>query len=453
MGVDAARFRSVLGQWPSGVTVVTTVVDGAWHGMTASSFSSVSLDPPLVSVCLSRSVWTHGLIESSGVFAVNILAKDQAPVGMIFAGQRPEIEDRFDGLAARPAITGAPVLTEALGWLDCRVIHAYDGGDHTIFVGEVLQADTPRVTAPLLFHSRAWGQFADLLPDEAHAEDTGLVATLRASGATAPDVATVVGAVRDAGVRVRVADLTQGPVSDRDLLAAGAPRVDSATASVRVSAPEQVPLAAGLGAGHLDIQVTSLSAADTVQRVVEAARSAGLGIGITLVDAFSSAADEAHEDRVLAQLDRLCSLGPDQVTLDDADAAATPLSVRRLLQEAVTRSRPVPLALVLADPAGLGLANALTAMKSGVRLFEATLGGVDGRVALEDLLHLVDSLEIVSPTDRPALHDAARTLESLWGRPLPGRTYRQPQLPSTTQATGDAPPRVVPVPSTVGGTP
>ena len=165
MGVDAATFRSVLGQWPSGVTVVTTVVDGGWHGMTASSFSSVSLDPPLVSVCLAKAVWTHGLV--GGQRRLRGEHPRQGPgrrSGMLFAGQRPEVADRFEGLAARAAVTGAPVLTEALGWLDCRVVQAYDGGDHTIFVGEVVDADTPRLTAPLLFHSRAWGQFADLLP-------------------------------------------------------------------------------------------------------------------------------------------------------------------------------------------------------------------------------------------------------------------------------------------------
>src|SRR6478609_8127165 len=78
--VDPATFRGVLAQWPSGVTVVTTLADGAWHGMTARSFSSVSLDPPLVSVCLSRTLYSHELIEESGVFGINVLAKDQAEV-------------------------------------------------------------------------------------------------------------------------------------------------------------------------------------------------------------------------------------------------------------------------------------------------------------------------------------------------------------------------------------
>ena len=165
MGVDAATFRQALGQWPSGVTVVTTVVDGAWHGMTASSFSSVSLDPPLVSFSVARAAASHDRIASSGVFAVNILAKDQVELGKRFAGMVPGVADRFEGLAATTAETGCPLLPDVLAWLDCEVRHAYEGGDHTIFVGEVLAAEASRVAPPLLYHSRVWGQFADVLPE------------------------------------------------------------------------------------------------------------------------------------------------------------------------------------------------------------------------------------------------------------------------------------------------
>ena len=163
--VDAATFRAALGQWPTGVTVVTTVVDGQPYGVTASSFSSVSLDPPLVSVCLARSAFAHDLVRTSGVFGVTILAKDQAEIGQRFARYEPGA-DRFAGQAWDTAGTGAPVLATALGWLDCRVVHAHEAGDHTIYVGEVLAAATPRTTSPLLYHSRTWGQFADQLPDE-----------------------------------------------------------------------------------------------------------------------------------------------------------------------------------------------------------------------------------------------------------------------------------------------
>lgn len=170
--MDAAAFRSALGQWPTGVAVVTTAWDGAWHGATVSSFSSVSLDPPLVSVCLATTAHVHERVARAGLFAVTVLGKDQAEVGRRFARWDPEVE-RF-AEAWETAETGAPVLPTALAWLDCRVTDAHPAGDHTLFVGEVLAAATPRTTSPLLYHSRTWGQFADQLPTE--------VVTSRSSG-------------------------------------------------------------------------------------------------------------------------------------------------------------------------------------------------------------------------------------------------------------------------------
>jgi flavin reductase (DIM6/NTAB) family NADH-FMN oxidoreductase RutF len=163
--VDAAAFRAALGQWPTGVAVVTTATDGTWHGVTASSFSSVSLDPPLVSVALARTAFVHDLIAAAGVFGVTVLGKDQADLGQRFARYDPAV-DRFASAQWETAKTGSPLLASALSWLDCEVASAYDGGDHTIFVGRVLAAATPRTTSPLLYHSRTWGQFADQLPDE-----------------------------------------------------------------------------------------------------------------------------------------------------------------------------------------------------------------------------------------------------------------------------------------------
>lgn len=181
MPVDPAAFKAVMGQWPSGVTVVTTVDADGPHGMTASSFSSVSLEPPLVSVCVAKHLHTHGRLLAAGVFAVNILDKDQVDHGLRFAGMLDEVEDRFDGVEVRTAATGAPLLTGTLGWVDCRVWQAYDGGDHTIFVGEVLAAGTDPAASPLLYHSRSWGQFADVLAAEAEVTD-----------ATAPQAASTV---------------------------------------------------------------------------------------------------------------------------------------------------------------------------------------------------------------------------------------------------------------------
>ncbi|MBK9261468.1 MAG: flavin reductase family protein [Polyangiaceae bacterium] len=139
MAIDAAEFRKVLGQFASGVTVVTTAQDGAFFGMTASSFTSVSLDPPLVLFCADKRARSGIAVGPAGMFAVNILAEDQRELSEFFAGKGTD-EERSDKLAAigRTAITGAPVLDSALAWLDCRVDRAIDAGDHIIYVGLVV---------------------------------------------------------------------------------------------------------------------------------------------------------------------------------------------------------------------------------------------------------------------------------------------------------------------------
>lgn len=157
--VNDTTFRQVLGQWASGVTVVTTADAGGWQGVTVSSFSSVSLRPALVSVCLARSLYTHNVIQRSGIFAVNILNAEQIEMGKVFAGLYPDITDRFEGLRCEVAHTGSPILPNVLGWVDCKLWQAYPGGDHTIFVGEVQAAGTTDGD-PLLYFKRQWGQFA-----------------------------------------------------------------------------------------------------------------------------------------------------------------------------------------------------------------------------------------------------------------------------------------------------
>lgn len=412
MAVDAQTFRAVLGQWPTGVAVVTTTAEDGWHGMTAGSFCSVSLDPPLVLVCLARDIRTHGLIERSGVFAVSFLGKDHAAIGHRFAGREPG--DRFARGTWTAAPTGAPVLAEALAWLDCQVAHAYPGGDHTIFVGEVLAAETPRRTAPLLFHSRAWGQLADPLPDEVTIADTGLAAALHrrltASG-TAParvtgdGAARLLDAVRAAGVRVRL-PLPPVPGSGAPAEPPWSALVEDAASLARV--PHGSPVTAEIADGP------------DAPRLIAAARARGLPVAGRVRDVFAPARQAA----VLAAVDRLLAAGCTEVALDEGAAAASPLVVRNVLQEVVALARPVPVRVRLREACGLGLANALTAMKSGVRSFDVTLGGVDGGLCAEDVLFLAARLDIATPIDRAALVAAATDLEAVWGSALPGRTYR-----------------------------
>lgn len=161
--VDDKRFKNTLARWASGVTVVTTYYDNARQGITVSSFSSVSLEPPLILICIGKQLYTHEAIITSGAFAVNILKAGQVALGKRFAGMFPDLEDRFEGLVCETATTGAPILPGVSAWLDCRMRYAYDGGDHTIFVGEVMATGVGDEVQPLLYYNRQWGTFS---PDD-----------------------------------------------------------------------------------------------------------------------------------------------------------------------------------------------------------------------------------------------------------------------------------------------
>jgi flavin reductase (DIM6/NTAB) family NADH-FMN oxidoreductase RutF len=158
MPVPNDEFRAALGRFASGITVVTSHDDaGNWHGITVSAFSSVSLDPPLVAVCIDRATASHDAIAKSGVFVVNILADDQEILSRHFSSR---LADKFDGIAFQPGIDGVPVLSGTLANLECRVTLSHDGGDHTIYLGEV---ERVRIAdgSPLLYYR---GGYALLVP-------------------------------------------------------------------------------------------------------------------------------------------------------------------------------------------------------------------------------------------------------------------------------------------------
>lgn len=158
MPVDTAAFRQTMSQWITGVTVITTEQDGILYGMTVSSFNSLSLNPPLIAVFIGNQHATLDTIKKSGRFAVNVLAQPQVELGKRFAGIIPS-EDRFAGLALQRAVTGAPILPDALAWLDCTLHTTHDGGDHTIVVGQVEATHIDTNQQPLLYGNRSWGTF------------------------------------------------------------------------------------------------------------------------------------------------------------------------------------------------------------------------------------------------------------------------------------------------------
>lgn len=159
MAVDELALRETMRLWTSGVTVVTTSDGSVRTGMTVSSFTSVSLEPPLILVCLLKAAETTRLVGRAGVFAVSLLGEGYEDIGMQFAGltDLPPGADRFHGVATVTQHTGVPVLADAIAWLDCRVCGAHDGGTHTIYVGEVLATGRLADPAwPLVWHNRAY---------------------------------------------------------------------------------------------------------------------------------------------------------------------------------------------------------------------------------------------------------------------------------------------------------
>ena len=155
MPIDPDLFRRVMSHFATGVTIVTTRAGEEIHGLTVNSFCSVSLEPPLVLVCVDQKAHSHDLILQDHIFAVNILHASQEALARRFAINNLPAGERFAGIKFHPEITGAPVLQESLGWLDCRLVAAHAGGDHTIFVGEVLALGRHQGNDPLLyFHSK-----------------------------------------------------------------------------------------------------------------------------------------------------------------------------------------------------------------------------------------------------------------------------------------------------------
>ncbi len=134
--LSSEEFRAALRHWASGVSIVTTRGPRGVQGITVASFCSLSLEPPLILICINRAARSHRTIAAQRRFGVSILRDDQQPVSDIAAG-RVARGGGLSRLRTRTAITGAPILADALAWLDCSLVKALPGGDHTIFVGRV----------------------------------------------------------------------------------------------------------------------------------------------------------------------------------------------------------------------------------------------------------------------------------------------------------------------------
>ncbi len=160
MPIDKNELRRVMGHFATGVTVITTVSkSGELHGLTANAFSSLSLVPPLLLICVDKTAESYPAFEESRIFTVNILASDQEALSRRFAVSGGGGK-KFEGVSYRLGANGAAILDGTLGYLECALSAAYDGGDHTIYLGEVRQAET-REGKPLLFYRGGYREIGE----------------------------------------------------------------------------------------------------------------------------------------------------------------------------------------------------------------------------------------------------------------------------------------------------
>jgi flavin reductase (DIM6/NTAB) family NADH-FMN oxidoreductase RutF len=156
MSIDPDTFRSVLGRFASGVTIITTRDEnGLDHGMTVSAFSALSLNPPLVLACIDRSAGMHDVLQRTRFFTVNILSSPQEALSRRFSDVDAEM--RFDGIGYTRGPKGAPVLDDVLAVIECSLVSYIDGGDHGVFIGAVETAATEELR-PLLYYRGGYAQ-------------------------------------------------------------------------------------------------------------------------------------------------------------------------------------------------------------------------------------------------------------------------------------------------------
>ena len=153
---DEARFRSVLGHFATGVTIVAGVDGDEPVGLSVNSFTSVSLDPPLVAFCAAKSSSTWPRLRTVGAFTVNVLAEHQEHLSRLFATRHA---DKFGDVRWWRAPSGAPVIDEVLAWIDCTMEAEYEAGDHVIVVGRVRDLDVAAEGRPLIFYRGGYGRF------------------------------------------------------------------------------------------------------------------------------------------------------------------------------------------------------------------------------------------------------------------------------------------------------
>lgn len=156
MSLDSETLRRAMRAWTTGVTIVTARYEDQQYGMTVNSFTSISLDPPLIMVALKTLTHTHDLVVKSGMFAVTILTAEQQELSQRFAGKLPNVSDRFEGVQTEKLFEGIPVFRNGMAYFHCRVVNSLPVGENTLFVAEVVAARGEGEGVPLVYHNRQY---------------------------------------------------------------------------------------------------------------------------------------------------------------------------------------------------------------------------------------------------------------------------------------------------------
>ena len=458
MSINSDKFKQAMSQFATGVTVVTTVYQGKPIGITASSFSSLSVEPPLVIVSLSKRLFTHNVIADTGVFAVNVLAAHQRERGMVFAGMRPEVADRFAGVGVDTAVTGCPIFPDSLAWVDCTVWEMYDGGDHTIFVGQVQDVHAAEADKPLLYHNRLWRRSEALdkptLPLEATIVDVGPRDGLQTQEKFVPTELKVelIRRLAEAGVRrIQVTSFVHPKLvpqmADAEDVCTQLPAIEGTQYNGLVLNMRGLERAYKAGLKHVDMGVpasetlsqknANSSIDEGMQRMeemVQQARAWGMTVRAGVQTAFGCVYEgKIEQSRVVGLCHRFLAMGIDELSLADSAGLGNPDQVRRMVQEIRPLADNTPIVLHLHDTRGMGLANCLSALKSGITMFDSSFGGLGGcpfikgakgNIATEDTIHMMHEMGIETGVDVKKVAAISRDLEQFFGKELPSKIYQ-----------------------------
>ena len=162
MTLDPEQLRAAMRAWTAGVTIVAATHDGQTHGMTVNSFTSISLEPPMIMISMQTGSRTHELIEGSKAFGLTILSNEQSEISDIFAGRVKDLEDRFTGIKTETLTTGSPLIVGGLAWMDCRLAQTVEIGKNSLLIAEVIAAKGSGEGKPLVYHNRDYWELTKL---------------------------------------------------------------------------------------------------------------------------------------------------------------------------------------------------------------------------------------------------------------------------------------------------